>query len=242
MKSKKSLIITIVLLLVSILSFSGMLGVNAQSALAYSGYPYFYIVSVTPDKSVTIRAYNFPANDTYKVMMNKIGTKGINGIVVDTIPSGNGGSFTATFSIPNALKGQWQIAIRLQSTSGSGYYAYNWFYNTPASYNTYGTGGPYTVSYTGYPTISVTKVVKNKYVILQMYNLPKNDHFKVLMGKYGTLGVNGTQVESFSTGDGGSMSIKVKIPSKLKGLSPIAIRIQSTTGSGYYAYNWFYNK
>ncbi len=58
-----------------------------------------------------------------------MGTRGINGIQVDTIKSGNGGSFSATFTIPSALKGYKQIAIRLQSTTGSGYYAYNWFYN-----------------------------------------------------------------------------------------------------------------
>jgi hypothetical protein len=27
----------------------------------------------------------------------------------------------------------------------------------------------------------------------------------------------------------------------MKGKSTIAIRIQSTSGGGYYAYNWFYN-
>ncbi|PWH17244.1 MAG: hypothetical protein DDG59_08380 [Anaerolineae bacterium] len=230
---------TIILLMVSILSFSLTEGTNLTAAMAYSGYPYFYITSVTPDTSVTIRAYNFPANDTFKVMMNKIGTKGINGIVVDTISSGAGGSFTATFSIPNALKGQKQIAIRLQSTSGSGYYAYNWFYNSSTKY---GTGGPYPVTYQGYPTIAVKQVVKNKYIILQMTNLPKNDQFKVLMNRYGTKGIKGVQVATFSTGSGGSQTIKVKIPKSFKDVSLIAVRIQSTSGSGYFAYNWFYNR
>ncbi len=239
MKSGR-VMIAIVILMVSILSFSWIGGVNTQTALAYSGYPYFYITSVSTDKTVTIKAYNFPPNDTFKVMMNKIGTKGVSGIVVDTITTGAGGSFTATFSIPNDLKGLRQIAIRLQSTTGSGYYAYNWFYNAPAKF---GTGGPYTSSdYTGHPTIVVTRVVKDKYIILQMYNLPKNDQFKVLMGKIGTKGVKGIHVGSFSSGSGGSQSIKVKIPKNLKGVSPIAVRIQSTSGSGYFAYNWFYNR
>lgn len=238
MKNRRSFIV-VPLLLISILSFAFLGGINPPAALAYSGYPYFYILSVVPDTSVTIKAYNFPPNDTFNVMMNKIGTKGLKGIVIDTISSGSGGSFTATFSIPSALKGQRQIAIRLQSTTGSGYYAYNWFYNSPAKY---GTGGPYTSGYVGYPTITVTKVVKNKYIVLQMNNLPKNDHFKVLMGKFGTRGVNGVQVDTFSTGSGGTQVIKVKIPQSLKGISPIAVRIQSTSGSGYFAYNWFYNR
>jgi hypothetical protein len=32
------------------------------------------------------------------------------------------------------------------------------------------------------------------------------------------------------------------IPSDLRGLTRIAIRIESKTGSGYFAYNWFFNR
>jgi hypothetical protein len=37
-----------------------------------------------------------------------------------------------TFDIPASLKGSYQIAVRLQSNTGSGYFAYNWFYNNNA--------------------------------------------------------------------------------------------------------------
>ncbi len=60
--------------------------------------------------------------------MEKFGTCGINGSHVATIQSGSGGTFSATYAIPESLKGQTQIAIRLESTTG--FYAYNWFYNT----------------------------------------------------------------------------------------------------------------
>ncbi len=239
---KRSLMIILsTLLLVSLLLGSSIGGTGVKTAIAYSGYPTFSIVSVKTDKTVTIRTYNFPAHNTFKVMMNYIGTHGINGIVVDTIDSGAGGSFKATFAIPKALKGQYQIAIRLQSTSGSGYYAYNWFYNN-TKYS--GTGGAYnyTSGYYGYPYITVMSVVKNKTVTLKITNLPKNDKYKVLLGKSGALGVNGTIVGTFITGKGGTKTIKVKIPASLKGKSPIAVRIQSIAGTGYYAYNWFYNK
>ncbi len=235
------MIIVSTILLVSLLLGSSIGGVGVKTAVAYSGYPTFSIVSVKTDKTVTIKAHNFPAHDTFKVMMNYIGTHGVNGVVVDTINTGAGGSFTATFSIPNALKGQYQIAIRLQSTSGSGYYAYNWFYNN-TKYT--GTGGAYnyTGGYYGYPYITVVSVVKNKNVTLKITNLPKNDKYKVLLGKIGTLGVNGTNVGTFTTGKGGTKTIKVQIPASLQGKSQIAVRIQSVGGSGYYAYNWFYNK
>ncbi len=90
--------------------------------------PTFSIIGVVRNTSVTIRTANFPANDTFNVYMNTYGTKGINGIKVGTLASGDGGKLDATFTIPAALKGYWRIAIRLQSPT-SGYFAYNWFYN-----------------------------------------------------------------------------------------------------------------
>lgn len=92
-----------------------------------SSIPTIEILSVVKDKRVTIQTENYPANKTFVVTMGKYGTKGINGFQVAETQSGGGGSFTATYSIPNALRGESQIAIRLQSSSG--YYSYNWFYN-----------------------------------------------------------------------------------------------------------------
>jgi len=60
--------------------------------------------------------------------MGKYGTKGVNGVLVTNINSGEGGAFTSTFDVPASLAGQSQIAIRLEATSG-GFYAFNWFYN-----------------------------------------------------------------------------------------------------------------
>lgn len=209
---------------------------QTQAAQAYSGYPTFSVVSVTTNKSVTIRTYNFPKSDTFKVLMGKSGTKGIGGYFVDSIDSGKGGSFSATFNIPKELKGLKLISIRLQSTSGSGYYAYNWFYNSTGKGTSYSNKG-----FTGYPTFSITGVVRNKNVTIKTSNLPKNDTFKVLMNDMGTKGVNGVQVASFDSGKGGAQTLTFKIPAELKNQKRIAIRIQSTSGSGYFAYNWFYN-
>jgi hypothetical protein len=238
MKYIASILLTIILLVTS--SGSVFMGDQPESASAYSGIPTFSIVSVKSGKKVTISTYNFPKSDTFKVLMNYMGTRGVNGIKVDTISSGSGGSFTATFSIPSSLKKQHQIAIRLQSTSGSGYYSYNWFYNTTYKY---GTGGAYTTTqcYCGYPTFSIIGVKKNKTVTIKTYNLPKNDTFKVLMNNYGTNGVGGVKAGTINTGSGGTKTFTINIPASMKGKSKIAIRIQSTSGTGYYAYNWFYN-
>jgi LysM repeat protein len=104
-----------------------------SSSSGSSGYtnviPTFSINSVEKNKTVTIQTFNFPANKTFNVLMGNIGTRAINGILSGAVDTHDGGSFVVTFAIPPALKGASQIAIRLESSDNSGYFAYNWFYN-----------------------------------------------------------------------------------------------------------------
>jgi hypothetical protein len=102
---------------------------NGDWVLAAGTHPNTQIVNVEKDLSVTITGTNFTRNDTYTVRMGPIGTQGVNGIIVDSYNTGNSSTFTATFSIPDSLKGAAQIAIRFESNN-SAYYAYDWFYNS----------------------------------------------------------------------------------------------------------------
>jgi len=95
---------------------------------SYTGIPTFSIVSVVQDNSVTVKTYNLPPNDNFDVTMGAMGTQGIGGIKVASVPSGTGGSKVYTFDIPSSLYGSYKISIRMQSPT-SGYFAYNWFYN-----------------------------------------------------------------------------------------------------------------
>jgi hypothetical protein len=198
----------------------------------YTGIPTFAIETVVKDSTVTIKTNNFPANRTFTVRMGLFGTLGIGGTVVATTDSGDGGVFTITYTIPDGLKGQSRIAIRMDSTTG-GFNSYNWFWNNP----TFGTGGPV---YTGIPTFAVSAVVKDSTVTIKTNNFPANRTFTVRMGVYGTLGINGTVVATTDSGDGGVFTVTYTIPDSLKGQSRIAIRLDSTTG-GFYSYNWFWN-
>ncbi|HSK66756.1 MAG TPA: hypothetical protein VK888_07495, partial [Anaerolineales bacterium] len=101
--------------------------VPAQPAPGTQVIPTFSILSVVEDESVTIQTLNFPAETKFQVRMGKAGTGGVDGILVENINSRNGGSFVATFEIPEKLHGEEQIAIRLESSTG--YYSYNWFEN-----------------------------------------------------------------------------------------------------------------
>ena len=90
--------------------------------------PTFSIVSVVKDESVTIKTANFPKNTDFVVRMGNYGTLGVNGEKVTTINSGEGGTLNLTFTIPAGQDGKTKIAIRLESTSG--YFSYNWFWNS----------------------------------------------------------------------------------------------------------------
>lgn len=207
--------------------------------------PTFKIIAVERDKTVTIQTANFPANDTFDVLMNYYGTLGIGGIKVDQVNSGSGGTLTFTFNIPEAMRGQTKIAIRLQSPT-SGYYAYNWFWNNSTSEASIPPSTPPAESPLPslppgvIPTFRIQSVVRDTSVTIVTSNFPQNDTFDVLMNNYGTLGINGVKVETISSGSGGTLTLTFTIPESMRGKSRIAIRLQSSK-SGYYAYNWFWN-
>lgn len=225
-------LMTLVLLLAS--------GLFIRQATA-SVIPTISIVAVEKDSTVTVTTHNYPANDTFEVRMGKMYTRGVNGILVGTIDSGAGGSFDATFTIPDELKGDYKIAIRLESPT-SGYYSFNWFYNntataTPIPVPTPST--PVTTTVT-IPTIHILSVMQDNTVTLETKNYPANDTFEVRMGKMYTRGIGGILVDTIDSGSGGTFTATFTIPDALKGDHRIAIRLQSPT-SGYYSYNWFYN-
>lgn len=212
-----------------------------------STIPTFSIVSVVADQSVTIETYNYPANQNFVVTMGPMGTQGLNGVVVATTNSGAGGSFVATYMIPDALKGSYQIAVRMQTTQQYPYYAYNWFYNNTATAGAPGKGGqpttlPATVpAYTGIPTFQVCSVVQNQSVTIKTNNFPANQTFTVTMGPFGTQGIGGYVVGTMNSGVGGAMTATFIIPAQLAGSSLISIRAQTGQSYPYYAYNWFWN-
>lgn len=223
---------------ISLMLLVSLVGASWGTATAASQswvIPTFSIVSVQVDQTVTIRTHNFPAGDSFNVLMNYMGTRGVGGISVGTVASGSGGSFEEIFTIPAALKGEYRIAIRLESPT-SQYYAFNWFYNNTSSGGIPDTGLPPGVI----PTFSITSVVTDDTVTIETRDFPANDSFDVLMNVMGTRGVGGTKVTTVDSGSGGTLTWTFDIPDQLKGLYRIAIRLESPT-SKYFAYNWFYN-
>lgn len=210
--------------------------------------PQIFIVSVNPDNTVTIRTINFPKGTDFDVLMNYYGTLGVGGKVVTTVNSGAGGELNWTFNIPDFLKGQKRIAIRLQSKNG--YFAFNWFWNqasgsqgkpaaTSASPSATKVPAPKVCGVT-FPTIFIMAVEQDKSVTIRAFNMPTSQKFDVLLNYNGTLGINGDKVGTADSDGGGSLVYTFNIPAKYQGQERVAIRLQSAS-SGAYAYNWFWN-
>jgi hypothetical protein len=215
--------------------------INAATP-GYTGYPTFSIAAVKPRESVTIRTNNFPLNQTFTVTMGKMGTAGVNGIVVGNIDSTNwkpGQEYT--FSIPAALKDDFQVSIRAQTAHTNPYYAYNFFTNNASGPGAREQNGGTTGVYVGIPTFEVTAVNPGKTVTIRTNNFPANQTFTVTMGPMYSQGVNGVVVGTLDSGDGSSKDYSYTIPAGLQGRAQIAIRAQTSHANPFYAYNWFYN-
>jgi uncharacterized protein YcfJ len=215
----------------------------SKSSAEAATIPTISIVSVVADQSVTIRTHNYPANRTFTVRMDVRGDRAIGGTVVGTLESGSGGTLTASYNIPENLRGIREIAIRLDSTTG-GYFSYNWFVNptspatsTPGPSPTPGTPVP---TFTGIPTFSIQSVVGGQSVTVLTRNFPANRTFTVRMDVRGDRAIGGTVVGTLESGAGGVLTATFNIPDSLRSTRQIAIRMDSTTG-GFFAYNWFHN-
>lgn len=96
--------------------------------------PTFVICGVLRDDAVVIRTDpTFPANRDFVVMMNYMGTLGIDGYAVGGFNSGPTGVTSAMFTIPSGLRGLDQIQIRAEEVGGP-FYSYNYFDNQTAIY------------------------------------------------------------------------------------------------------------
>ena len=200
------------------------------------------ILSVDPGVSVKLRTYNFPKNMDFVVTIGLFGTLGKGGIEVATTNSGEGGSFDVSYDIPDSLKDEKMLSIRLDT--GKGIYAYDYFTNKAdgTTTSTSSTSSSTTTPswYVGYPATSIVSVVAGESVSIKTYNFPPNRTFTVRINHFGTLGVNGTEVGTYESGGGESKEVTFNIPDGLKGDAKLAIRFE-TSDKYYYAYDWFNN-
>lgn len=221
---------------------------SAMAAKSSTGTPFSEVLNVVENNEVTMRLYNFPEDTDLVVRMGPIGTRAINGLVVDEINTGtyedeDNPVLVATFPIPGQLKGLDPIAVRVESDS-TDHFAYDYFRNLDGfTYINQGSdafSGDWILKPGTYPHTVVNKIIKNDSVKISGFNFTKNDEYTVRMGPFGTKAIAGIVVATLETGDDSSFTKKFTIPSGLEGVSPIAIRFESEN-SNYYAYDYFYN-
>jgi LysM repeat protein len=190
------------------------------------------ITAVVEDKSVSFKAGNLLPNRTYGVYLDrKNSNEKVTGMWVDSVTTDSKGYVADTVQIPVEYRDRRELSLRLVSNDGKSFVATSWFLNATSSGTVAGS----------VPTFSIIAVVKNSSVTIQTFNFPANKQFEVLMGKMGTQGINGTRVDKIKSDNDGSFKATFTIPEKFQGRSQIALRLQATDGSGFYAYNWFYN-
>jgi len=196
------------------------------------------VVSVVKGKSVTIGITNMPSNKEFRVLMNLNGTQGLDGTNVGTAKTDKNGSFTGTFLIPANLKDRSILAIRIEATDNSGYYAYTWFRNgtsgsaTTQTPNTSGTAG----------NLNVESVVEDTNVTIAGISLPPSQGFIIWFDwKNPRNVVNTLTIGTIRSDKDGKINATIKIPSELKDRIELAIRLQSTDGKNVYTTGWFLN-
>lgn len=104
---------------------------SAPAFEVFSGYgdgtPTFGVRGVVYNESVTIQANDFPANETYTVFLARGDYSGTGWIEAGTGETGEGGTFLATFDIPESLLYVGTIAAKIEFADGTA--TTNWFYN-----------------------------------------------------------------------------------------------------------------
>lgn len=211
-----------------------VLSTNVNHIIA-GAIPTTSIVDVAKNSTVTIRTYDFPADQDFIVTMGKFKTRGIAGYVVTTLSSGAGGSFDVTLTIPAALYDLDKIAVRFESAEG--YYAYDWFNNN--DHNVPSENPVVITTPVKIPTTSIKSVEPGVSVTIITYDFPAEQTFAVTMGDFGTRGVGGISVANTYSGSGGSFEVTYTIPTALVDNEKIAIRLESP--EGFYTYDWFVN-
>jgi hypothetical protein len=88
--------------------------------------PYLNITGVKKNESVTVKAFNLPANTTFRVRVGPFSSFFRDYVEVTTINSGSTGNVEFTVNLPQVVRNVEMVTIRID---GGGRYAYNAFKN-----------------------------------------------------------------------------------------------------------------
>lgn len=212
---KRNILITI--LLISILLITPL---NALAASAK-----FTVLSVTPEKSVTLMAEGLPKDKTFDVYFGRMGTRGVGGTYVGSMRANGLGRAISTFTIPLALSKDYQIDVMLISYKDNGkpdQKYYTQFINLQNS--------------TG---LTFEKIVPTRNVTIRVVGLQEKSRYTVWM--MATPNSTPYKAAMFETKDKKTFAVvQVPIPYKLRGepaLYVVIVKDGMIVTQGY-----FYNR
>ena len=184
----------------------------------------FDIVEVRRDQTVAIRTVDFPMRTRFIVSMEVAG-KGTGPTVpapavIGVLETGPGGAVEAAFSIPETLRGQLILGLRLQSPDG--YQAYRWFINEdmlpkPGDEK----GGP--------PGLAFSEVKQGVSATVEARNLPANASFWVRLGPAENFYKNYAVGDRVTSGADGSARFTLSLPQSLRAAPYITVRLDYGT-------------
>lgn len=184
---------------------------------------HFDVIAVVKDQSVTIRTRDFPIRTDFVVRIDKAGKRAKDGPVAGEFYSQTGGEQEATFSIPEAVRGQGILAIRLDS--GENYTADSWFFNRTQDGPLFRSVKVPTPSPAQAPVLTIAEVKKNTSVTVSGKNLPPNTSFSVRMGPYENFYRRYTRLASLTSAADGTINTTLTIPTALKDVENVMVRL-----------------
>lgn len=201
---------------------------NQKICIFYSGYTYsppantptgststtVFAISVKEDSYVTVQGKNLSAETRYSVYLNKYYGNLESKILVGSASTDKSGSFKGTYTIPKKLYDVMKISLIVTSPRGSS--TSNWFINATSSNNVGGINSPKV-------SVSILSVKKDKWVKINVKNLPTNVTFKVYINKLDASMRKAVEVGTIRGTKNDLVSDSFDIPGTFKDLSNLEI-------------------
>ncbi len=89
-------------------------------------------------------------------------------------------------------------------------------------------------------SIAIVGVDKNRVITVQAQDFPANQTFKIRVGPFVGFFKNFVETGTINSGNGGNFKFNVNLPSEVRDVDKITVRLDSTS-TGVYAYNVFTN-
>jgi|GEM_PF-6637540 len=193
---------------------------------AWAANAQFTVLSVVPEKTVTLMGEKLPANTPFDVYMGRMGTRGVNGVYVGTAYTNSLGKFISTYTIPLEFSKDYQVDVMLV-TYKDGKVKEKYFTQFINRSNATG--------------ITFEKIVPTRNVVITVYGLQEDSRYTVWMRATPTSTPYKAGMFETKKGKVFASRVRVAIPYKLRGEPGLYVIIVDR-GGNVITTGYFYNK